>query len=888
MVSAESVPDDFEWKVLKPVAQDDHNQYLEGVYKDIKSETVYAVFKNYDPITGDPILDEHVVVNRFNTTTHEFDLSFSKNYSRPASRYIVYGGTWYVFHVSEGLLHMRIDNSTYDTMKWVYDYNGLRWLGVHDGVLFFLMGTGVYSQTIDLHSVNLTTLAWSRKEIIRFEYQGPYYGHETNHIFKNGTLFLTRSPGMNLQNYKAIWLYEYDTDSGLSVPARRIWTTNDTSFGRWDFDIDSEGNIHLLLERQVWRLVKLTPSGGIIEWVDLEVEPGDNGTTRGDLVIMVDGSDVINVIGWLYYNTTENGLMISWTMTLDYSSKITRNTIYRGRIRMNANEEMGMMCFSEGEVIAFLHIIIEDKYLLSYTCKIPPSPDLSMSPGEFKFSEQRGSDRPVTVSFKTTNIGKADAERYNISFFVRPIDGSEYELVDSIDCNETLAVRSGRTHERAMSLPRGGMMLRILIHEVVPFENYVQNNVIEVMIFVTANSPPTLTVVRPENGTLVDDTITIEGRTIDPNTDDEVINIIDGLPDLSIHVPARGTWNYTVDLDDIPSGDYVLAIRAFDGSDHSSTVLRLVRVDHPEETLLMSSFRPESDVSLLVGEVAEFTVAVREHFSRSVEYSWFIDGDKRGLSTPIYLYQSQVPGMFILRVEATNDRSIVIHEWNLSVREPIVPTIISRSPDEKVIRVGLAQPVGFSFNISNPDGLDISIVWRRGEVELPQRDIMNYTLSFESKGRWTVSAIIHSTRTAWIESWIVIVDNTPPRIVSMDPGPPIAITEGDTVTFTVEAFDPDGDILSYDWTALNYTVSSVNSSALQIKFKEIEKREIILILEVSDGADHNSTRWTIVIEKSSETDDDDFNLTLSISIVVAAVLISSFVFFYNRKSTLKQ
>ncbi len=77
----------------------------------------------------------------------------------------------------------------------------------------------------------------------------------------------------------------------------------------------------------------------------------------------------------------------------------------------------------------------------------------------------------------------------------------------------------------------------------------------------------------------------------------------------------------------------------------------------------------------------------------------------------------------------------------------------------------------------------------------------------------------------------------------------------------------------------------MNSSTLQIEFKEIDKREIVMILEVSDGADHNSTRWTIVIEKNTETDDDQ-NLTLSISIVVAAVLISSFVFFYMRKSTI--
>ena len=877
-VSAESVPEDFEWKVLTPVAQNEYYQDLKGVYNDIQSETVYVVFKNYDPTTGDPIHDEYLVVNRFNTTNHDFDLSFIKKNTGYNENYIVYGGIWYIFYVADGFFHMRVNNGTHDTMVWNYNGSSYRLLGCYDGSLFFIWFTAENGQTIDLFSVNLTTLAWTRKQIMQFEYQGPIkWGSETHCIFENGTLFLAHTPGMIQINYKEISMYEYHIDNGVSVPARLLWTSNDTSFGKWDFDIDSEGNIHLLLERQVWRLVKLTPSGDLIEWIDLEVEPGDNRTTRGDLSIMVDGSDTIYVIGWIYYNTTENGLMISWTMTPDYGPMMARNTIYKGRIRMNANEEKAMMCFSEGEVIACLRSIIDDKYLISYTCKIPPSPDLSMPPSEFKFSEHRGSDRPVTISFDATNVGRANAECYNVSFFIKPIGGRDFQLVDSIECNETLAVGVSRTHERALSLPRGGMTIRILIHEVVPFENHVQNNAFEVVIFVTMNSRPMLTIVRPENGTLVDDTITIEGRTVDPNTNDEITNVIDGLSDLSIHVPARGNWSHTIDLDGIPSGDYVLAIQAFDGIDYSSTVLRLVRVDHPEETLLMSSFKPEGDLSLLVGDYAEFTVVVEDRFSRYVEYSWFVDGDEVGQSTPFFLFHSQVTGVFCLRVEATNDHSTVIHEWNLSVREPTEPSITSRSPDEKVITVEQIDTVVFSIEIDNPDGVEISIAWRRGEVEVPSRDTLNCTLSFESKGRWNVYATIHSPRASLIESWSVIVNNTPPRILSMDPVSFLVINEGDVVTFTVGASDPDSDTLSYDWSALNYTVSSVNSNSFQIEFRDVAK---------SDETCFNSTRWTIVVEKASDTDDVNIPVLLTL-IGVAAVLISSFVFYYYKQGRIE-
>ena len=894
VASAESVPDDFEWKVPTPVLDNEFDQLVNGVYKDIESETVYTVLLNYDPFTGEPDPEEYVVINRFNTTTREFDLSFSWNYSnyRNRNEYIVHGERWYVFHVSDGVLHMRINNSTTDTMEWVYDYSGYQLIGVYDGVLFFIIFKGEYGHTVELFSVNITTYAWAREVIFQLQQGlGPSWDPKMHHIFKNGTLYLARSRIVELQlpdykEYKEIWLYEYDTVSGLSKPRRMMWTSDNASFGRWDFEIDRNGDFHLLLGRSVWRLIRLAPSMELEDWVDLEVNPGETRSTYGSLFINLDGPDTIQVLGTLWHNSTGSRVVMSWTLDLSYGSSIARKTIFEGRSNTYMYGETWMMCFSDGEIIACIRTLIDDKYVIAYTCKIPPSPDLSISPGGFRLLEQQGTGEPVVITIRVSNIGKAVAEQYMISLYTRPSGEAVFGRVGRIDCNESLPTGSGRSHEIALGLPPGGMTIRVLVHEVVPFENYVDNNAYEVYVFINVNIPPALSIIGPENGTVVDDVLTIEGRTEDMDTGDELVNIIEGLPDRTFQVPGEGNWNFKIDLDDVLSGDYLLSIRAYDGNDYSRTIFRSIRVDHPEETLILSSYAPNDDPSLLVGEYAEFTVAVRDHFSRNVEYSWFIDGEKEGLSTPFYLFQSQVPGTFILRVEATNHRSTVTHGWDLTVREPIAPTIVSRSPDEKVIRVALAQPVVFSFNIINPDGLDISIVWRRGEVELPQRDITNYTLSFGSKGIWTVSAILHSTRADWIESWTVIVENSPPRIILMDPEPSIIITEGDVVSFSVEASDPDGDILSYDWTAFNYAVYSVNTSALQIEFKEIDKREIILILEVSDGADHNSTRWTIVIEQNTETDDDS-NLTLSISIVTAAVLISSFVFFYMKKTKIR-
>ncbi len=363
VVSAEANPNDFEWKVPTPVLENENDQIVMGMYEDIQTNSVYTIIQNYNAFTGYPDQEHFVVVNRFNTTTHEFDHSFVRDNPGYNNDYIVHGGRWYVFHTSEGLLHMRINNSTIDTMKWVYDYSGYRLIGVHNGELFFIMFTGEYGHTVELFSVNVTTFSWTREVIFQLIDHGPGRDNKIRHVFKNGNLILARSELVQQPDYKEVWLYEYDTVTEISKSPRRMWTSDDSSFGRWDLDIDSESNFHLLLgNSSVWRLSKLAPSMALMEWTELEGKPGDTRKTHSALFIMIDGSDTLQIVGSMFYNTTENMLLMSWTLQMNYTSGVLRKTIFEGRTSINSFSENGMISFSDGEVIVCFVSLIDDKF----------------------------------------------------------------------------------------------------------------------------------------------------------------------------------------------------------------------------------------------------------------------------------------------------------------------------------------------------------------------------------------------------------------------------------------------------------------------------------------------------------------------------------------------
>lgn len=844
----DAAPDEFEWKVPAPVFENDNDQNIRGVYEDVQTGIVYTVIQNYDAHTGYLDQKHPITISRFNMSTHEFDNTFTRDYPGNNNDYIVHGGRWYVFHTSDGFLRMRINNSTIDTMKWVYDYSGYQLMGIHHGELFFIVFTSEDGQNVELFSVNITTFSWSREVIFQFNDQGPSWEISIRHIFKNGIIYLARSRIVDLPDDKEIMLYEYDTSKGHSEPPRLMWSSDDGPYGGWDFDLDSEKYFHLILGRSVWRLVKLTPSMAVEEWTDLEVAENDTRESRASLFIMVDGSDTLQIVGSLFYNTTENMLVMSWTLSMNYSSGLLRKTIFEGRTLAGSVYESGLITFSDDQVIVGFRSLVDDKYLITYSCRLPPSPDLSIAPQYFRLSEVQGSGEPVMVLIRIKNLGGAAANGYNIDIERKGTNDSKFLLVRRTTYDEVLVPQMGRTHTISLVLPHGGMFLRVTVDDVTPYENIMDNNAFEVFVYINMNNPPITSIVGPENGTVADESIILEGYSFDYDMDDGLITIIQGLPVEIDLIRGSGDWNLTITLEDIPSGDFVMSVQSFDGDDYSRPIFRSIRVDHPEETLVLASYHPREDLSIFVDDRIEFAVGVDDYFSRHLDYHWYVGDERAENPSPYFLFNSDIPGLFIVRVEVTNNRTMVLHEWSISVRVPQDPTILSKKPDDDSIHVQLFQQSTFSVNLSNPDGVSTTITWMVGNEYIPVNNSTNCSLTFDSYGLWTIVVLVHSANTTRTTTWTVSVENSPPRILSIDPPNVITVKSGDLMSFSVDAHDLDGDDITFRWSAVNYSIEDINSSTLDVRFKATHKMEIELYVMVTDGNLSNTTMWHVVVE----------------------------------------
>jgi len=745
--ASETILDDFEWKVPALIKDTEYDQLPKGIFEDELTGDAYVIFEKMEHQTQDPAPLDPIVVCHFNTSMNTFDSVLFMQYPGPKNDYLIYNRTWYTFFVTSTTFHLRVGNETIDTLRLTLtglDRGYYDVLGVYKEKIRLLWSYFSGSpQKNEMMSIDIHTFEWTMETIIP---TGPN-PTEYHFVFKEGILYI----GMNKQrggpNDKELMYYTYDIDSGSLVGPIVLYSSEIEQYGNWDLDIDSEGNIHLLLVRRTWNLIKFTPSGEQITSVDL-----DTGETRGFLVLMLNESDIVNVIGWLYYNTTSNGFVISFTLPTDYSS-IVRKTILEGTYDTSPRQERKMMAISGDQILITLKILVDDVIKAFFNYKIQPAPDLAISPNDFTFKEQVGSAKRAIISVGIRNIGRAKALTYWVSVHTKPLGDKEFSLVDEVLANRSISPGGNYIHIRTMNLPRGSNSLRIIVHDTFPVENYLDNNVFDILVFVSINNPPTLELYGPANGTVVDRTVRFDGLTEDFDGSEGVVTTFDGLPTGRILVLGTGLWNHTIDLHNVTSGDYLLSIRAFDGQHYSPWYLRSIRIDHPEYTFVIDSYYPQGSLSLIVGTSTEFVVNVTDFFSRPITYNWSIGGSNVGSSTPYYMFEATTPSEFIVRVDVTNNNSVVYHEWNVSVREAIDPFISSRTPDSDHLAIGKNQVQIFSITISNPDELEYSVLWKKGGMILPGVGSWDRSFSFNTRGTYSISVFIVTTTEITSVSW---------------------------------------------------------------------------------------------------------------------------------------
>ncbi|MCK5252547.1 MAG: hypothetical protein KAQ96_06345, partial [Thermoplasmata archaeon] len=500
---------------------------------------------------------------------------------------------------------------------------------------------------------------------------------------------------------------------------------------------------------------------------------------------------------------------------------------------------------------------IDDLQRLSISMQIEPSPDLVISPTSFEMEEIQGATEPLWLSFNIENIGRAPSSSHWISVLRKPSAGTVfYEIVRVFESVEIQPGGSNGT-DIFTKIPKGSCHIRIVIEDVAPFENNRSNNAFEVMVYIRVNNPPSVIVESPRDGAVVREGFQIIGQTNDIDGDEKVTTSITGFPGDVIELSGIGDWAASIDLSDIPSGDYVLVFQASDGDDVSIPVIRRVRVDPINESLRLLSFWPQGDITLLLGETGVYHLNVSERFGRPVTYRWSVDDVSSGSNGSMFYFYGTVIGEFQVKGVASNQIKSISSVWNITVRAPVMPTISVIDPTGD-LELGKHQDQEFSIEVNNPDDQGNTVKWFSDGIPLDTEDDRAIVMNFETSGGHSVSVMVISSHGQDINTWQISVKNRPPNVTSWFPTEKIIILERpETIIFQVSALDPDGDDLSYSWICLNVTNSLSDHSDFNVTFDEAGFYRITL--DISDGEDMTSIVWEVEVpadEPEPASDDD--------------------------------
>src|SRR2546427_8940304 len=220
-----------------------------------------------------------------------------------------------------------------------------------------------------------------------------------------------------------------------------------------------------------------------------------------------------------------------------------------------------------------------------------------------------------------------------------------------------------------------------------------------------------------------------------------------------------------------------------------------------------------------------------------VSYAWDF-GDSTGGSEAMTTHAYPTFGTFHVTLTVTDNESFTATAYRDVVVHAPPAASFTTSPSSPVV----GATVTFNASASRgPDGKIVTYAWDFGDGSFGTGVQVSH--AYGRKGTFRVELTVVdnlgiSNRTAQT----ITVGDRAPQITSSTPGlGPLTVGAGATQTFTVIAWDPDGDALSYTWR-VDGTVAGGNSSALN--FVSGAPGTHIVNVTVSDGSLVVSREWT--------------------------------------------
>jgi PKD repeat protein len=183
----------------------------------------------------------------------------------------------------------------------------------------------------------------------------------------------------------------------------------------------------------------------------------------------------------------------------------------------------------------------------------------------------------------------------------------------------------------------------------------------------------------------------------------------------------------------------------------------------------------------------------------------------------------------------------------------------------------------FTSNSMDPDGEILSLLWDLGDGSNATGVVVNHT--YLAPGTYNVSLTVtdQDGLEAALSKDVIVLPrpNTPPQIDDFTPLTDMTILKGESLSFSVNASDVDGDVLEYYWTVDGLVVSE---GARGFVFTPEEVGIYKVRVNVSDGkGDAAHKEWTVTVKKkagpSPQKDRTMLYAAIGAAVAIAVVLL---------------
>ncbi len=872
----DSLDDNFELRPAKKVIEEEENYTIpvwmgvDPITSEVHATTqIYSEDSYYYPYDGD-----RLVVSKFNDTSLSFESYFDIEFMYPEDHAVVNGTPYFlIFNYTSNEVLLRFHNDTHyvllrdNVTSQNYNLVHTRFVEESGDCLKILLIQSFgnpfppysYHFIIELLTYDIDGNSTTKMELLRLN----EFVNSAQSTVRDGIVTVMWDLRRN-----EIWnfsMFTHDLTSSVSRGPMRVYTEyNVSDYSDWSIEMDSSLDVHLFVRDYPCKLMRFSFDGHLEATTELMDRVQ---TDMAPYMMIINGSDVL----YFFCYEAFTYQIVLFLIDNDYGP---HSLLYRIRASFRYNSVLCAAVNSTDRVIFGWYQTYYARYRGYFSCQTPLTPDLMVDPASFDMVQREHSLESVDLRYTIRNYGRAASNGYRISLYHTSASGGVEVQLASFETRGHLEPGDGYDHVFSGAVPYGINRIRILVSEVRPLENNWTNNVFKTTILVSVNNPPRLVLEAPRDSATFREELVVSGITTDIDGPSNVSTRIWGISNREWIVPGPGGWNQTIDLSDVASGDYILLVQAFDGTDLSNREFRNLRVDHPLDSMTMDSSHPHGPVVILLGQAGTFMVNVTERFSRPLTYNWSIDGTEVGGNTSLFKFLSKDVGVERLYVHISNGLISLEHAWDITIHPPVAPSLARGAPED-AIRIDKGETVEFSLEVVNPDDQACSLFWMMNDEVIDDRPVPSFNWTFEASGVYHVVAVLLSRYEQGTMDWTIAVVNKPPEVTSSEPSnKTITITVDETISFAVSASDPDGDILSFRWSSPELDLSGLDSGSCEALCPCTGNGSYVVSVSITDGEDTISLEWTIVPLPETIPEDLPDNREPDVMVPLLAILLT--------------